>query len=102
MRSHNGLSQFVLVNPDIFTFNLTDQFCSLSSVYCEINKILTYILFSTILFVMVKHLGFFGEALMMSLESHDFLEEWLDGCMVYQLQLRPLLLNFECVHPELG
>ena len=40
---------------------------------------------------MAAHLGFIGEALVMSFLSHDFLE-WLDVCIFEQGQLKAVLI----------
>ena len=42
---------------------------------------------------MAAHLGFIGDALMMSFLSHDFLE-WLDVCIFEQGQLKAVLTLF--------
>ena len=76
-RSFASLSQLVLNDPDILILHTTNHFCCSTSWLVLNNWELTYILFSAILLVMAAHPGFTGEALLMSLLSHDLLE-WLD------------------------
>ena len=57
------------------------------------NWELTYISFSAILLVMAAHPGFTGEALLMSLLSHDFLE-WLDVRNFEQGILKAVFIQF--------
>ena len=72
-----SLSWLDLDDPDILILHITYTICCSSSWLVLNNWKLTCILFSAILLVMVAHLGFIGEALVMSLLSCDFLE-WLD------------------------
>ena len=96
-----SLSQLVLDGPDIFILHITNYFCCSFSWLMLNNWKLTSISFSAILFIMVAHLGFIGEALVMSLLSHDFLE-WLDVHIFEWGRLKAILIQFECCHPESG
>ena len=88
-----SLSWLVLDDPDILILHITNYFCCSSSWFVIDNWKLTYISFSTILLVMVAHLNFVGEALMMSLLSHVFLE-WPDVCIFEWGRLKAVLIHF--------
>ena len=76
----HGLVQMAHDPLHILILHTTNYICCSSSWLVLNNWKLTYILFSAILLVMVAHLGFTGEALVMSLLSCDILE-WLDVCI---------------------
>ena len=88
-----SLSQLVLDDPDILILHITNYFCCSSSWLVLNNCKLTYISLSAILLVKVAHPGFIGEALVMSLLSHDFLE-WLDVHIFEWGRLKAVLIWF--------
>ena len=88
-----SLSWLVLNDPDILILHSNNYFCCSSSWLVLNNWKLTYISFFAILLVMVAHLGFVEEALMMSLLSHDFLE-WLDVCIFEWGSLKVVSIKF--------